>query len=307
MRPVTALGEESERTVGAPGGFSLADTCGPVAWAGGRWPNIDWRDGAMLWVGWEGDAVVRRAVRQPDGAGGPLLLSGDADPTADAAWAAAVLGLGRVCPPLRDPVLLRLHARFPGLRPFAYGSVWDGLVTSIVGQSISVASAAVTGTRLAALFASPVTFGDRQFWPLPRPVDLASADPDRVRTSGVTTRRARALVAAGQVALDGGLPSGDALADPGAAAAALRSLPLVGPWTAASTLIWGVGADDAHPSGDVALLRAARGAYGDPTLDLKGLDHLAEGWRPARGWVARLLWADLLGGAPDASRVDSGA
>ncbi len=75
----------------------------------------------------------------------------------------------------------------------------------------------------------------------------------------------------------------------------LLRLPAVGPWTANSALLWGVGAPDAHPTGDVALLRAARAAFANPDLDLKGLDHRAETWRPARGWAARLLWTGLLG------------
>src|SRR3712207_6971184 len=44
------------------------------------------------------------------------------------------------------------------------------------------------------------------------------------------------------------------------------------PWTAESTLLWGLGAADAFPTGDVALLRAARVAYGRPELDLRGLE-----------------------------------
>lgn len=38
----------------------------------------------------------------------------------------------------------------------------------------------------------------------------------------------------------------------------LRKLPLVGPWTAASALLWGLGEPDAYPRGDVALLRPGR-------------------------------------------------
>src|SRR5687768_2885339 len=32
--------------------FSLPATCGPVAWAGGRWPHQDWRDGELVSVAW---------------------------------------------------------------------------------------------------------------------------------------------------------------------------------------------------------------------------------------------------------------
>jgi hypothetical protein len=156
---VTGPPEAVARPLAVPAGFSLAATCGPVAWAGGRWPNVDWRDGGLRWVGWEGGAVVHRTVRQPAGAGGPVDVAGTADPRGDAAWAARVLGVGRTPPSLGDPVLRAISAAIPGLRPFAYGSLADGLTTAIVGQSISVASAAVTQRRLAALFAPPLALG----------------------------------------------------------------------------------------------------------------------------------------------------
>jgi 3-methyladenine DNA glycosylase/8-oxoguanine DNA glycosylase len=77
--------------------------------------------------------------------------------------------------------------------------------------------------------------------------------------------------------------------------AELRALPLVGPWTARSALLWGIGAPDVHPIGDVALLRAARQAYGNPALTMKELDLQSDRWRPGRSWAARLLWTNLLG------------
>lgn len=84
----------------------------------------------------------------------------------------------------------------------------------------------------------------------------------------------------------------------------LMKLPLVGRWTAESVVLWGVGAPNAHPTGDVALLRAARLAYERPDLTLKDLDVLAEQWQSARGLAARLLWTDLFGPAPDPTRPD---
>jgi 3-methyladenine DNA glycosylase/8-oxoguanine DNA glycosylase len=294
----------SVRSLSPPDGFDLAQTCGPVTWGGGRWPHHSWSDGELIGVGWEVAAarsggrwrLVWRGVRQGDGA---LAVRGTGTPTADHDWLTDVLGLDQECPAFADPAIEQLRGRFRGLRPLSDGSLFDGLVTSIVGQSISVAAAAVTTARLAALFHPGVEIDGRRFWPLPRPDQLAEADPALIRTSGVTWRRAEALVAAGRAGVDGLLPDRHAaLAAPDAARLLLRSLPLVGPWTAESALLWGVGLADAHPTGDVALLRAARRHYDRPALTLRDLDRLAEAWRPARAWAARLLWTDLLGEAP---------
>ncbi len=255
---------------------------------------MDWRDGRLLWVGWEAERPNWRAVWQE--ADGRVWVVGAQPTTKDEQWAEALLGCAHARPAFSDPVLARLGEEFAGLRPFAYGSIYEGLIAAIVGQSITVAAAAVAQARLSALFSPSIELQGRAFWPLPRPDQLAEASASLIRQSGVTWRRAEALVAVGRAAASAELPSRDeALRQPEETAKMLLRLPAVGPWTANSALLWGVGAPDAHPTGDVALLRAARAAFANPDLDLKGLDHRAETWRPARGWAARLLWTGLLG------------
>lgn len=282
----------------APAGFSLTQTCGPAAWVGERSPRHRWRAGTLTWIGWEGDRIVWRQVRQlVDGAIGIL---GDAPPSGDAAWASAVLGVDREPPLFTDPVIQALASRYPGLRPYSDGSLFDGIVTSIVGQSISVAAAAVTQARLAASFTRPTMIDDRTFHPLPSAHQLSDASLDLIRASGVTWRRAEAIRYAANEQVAGVLPTDAAARErPEEAVLAMMELPLVGRWTAESAVLWGIGAPDAHPTGDVALLRAVRAAYADPDLSLKDVDRLAVGWRPGRGIAARLLWTALFGPAPE--------
>ncbi len=284
---------------GAP--FSLAATCGPVAWAGGRWPNVDWTSSGLVWVGWEDSRAVSRLVRQV--ADDELSVTGSASDVEDTSWAERVLGTEAALPRFDDPILEPLRVRYPGLRPFAAGSVFDGVVSSIVGQSISIAAAAVTEARLSALFSPGLEIDGRRFRPLPRADQLADASAEMIRRSGVTWRRAEAIVHAGRAQMAGDIPTtAAALADPELARVHLRRLPLVGPWTAESTLLWGIGLADAYPIGDVALLRAARRAFGDATLSARAMDDRSERWRPCRAWAARLLWTDLLGEAPRLER-----
>jgi 3-methyladenine DNA glycosylase/8-oxoguanine DNA glycosylase len=289
--------EDTARRIPIDDSFSLSQTCGPVAWGRGRWPSVDWHRDGLTWVGWEGARVVWRTVRPA--AAGSLVVVGTASEAADRDWATSVFGLDQQVPILNDPVVRRLQDRYPGLRPWSSGSLFEGLISSIVGQSISVAAAAVTEARLAALFAAPLDLEGRRYWPMPRVDQLAEAEPALIRTSGVTSRRAEAIVVAARAFLDGEYPHSGGT--PEAIRAALRRLPLVGPWTAESALVWGLGDGDAYPSGDVALLRAVRRAYALLELDLKGMDRLSEGWRPARGWAARYLWTDLLGVAEPAT------
>ncbi|MGB3327777.1 MAG: hypothetical protein WBA46_02420, partial [Thermomicrobiales bacterium] len=165
------------------------------------------------------------------------------------------------------------------------------------------AAAAVTQAKLAALFNEPLIVAGRAFRPLPSARQLATASPSLIRQSGVTMKRAEALHALAQRELDGLLPSAEfARSDPEHAVTALVALPGIGRWTAESTLLWGIGAANAHPTGDIALLRAARAAYDRPEMTLPDLDRLSEQWQPARSLAARLLWTSLFGPAPSADQ-----
>lgn len=288
------------RSLPVPESFSLTQTCGPAAWVGERSPRHRWLDGTLTWIGWEDGRIGWRQCCQPRS--GVLDIRGTAAAASDRAWASAVLGVDGTMPNFGDPLMSDLAREFSGLRAYCDGSLFDGIVTSIVGQSISVAAAAVTQAKLAASLAGPVALDDREFRPLPAAHQLAEAPLELIRASGVTWRRAEAIRHAARQQLAGNLPNETfAKAQPDATVRALMELPLVGRWTAESAVLWGVGAPNAHPTGDVALLRAARQAYGNPDLSLRELDLLAESWQPARGIAARLLWTALFGIAPAGS------
>lgn len=291
--------ERDEALLAVDPRFSLAETCAPVAWSRGRWPNEDWIDGELLWVGRDYGEVVTRRVRQIEP--GLLAISGERDAAHDVMWANRVLAVDRRPPELTDPIVAEIAESLTGMRPFNSGSLFDGIVGCIAGQSITVAAAAVTEARIAAMFHGGVEFHGRRFWPKPLPEQLAVAQPARIRESGVTWKRAEAIVAAAQAWMNGELPGDDeAMRDPDRARIALRRLPLVGAWTVESALLWGIGEGDAFPPNDVALLRAVRQACREPEMTHRELERLADTWRPGRAWASRWLWTALLGAAPAA-------
>lgn len=291
-----------EVAVGRPTPFSFDLSFAPVAWSAGRWPNEDWIDGAFWWVGRERGQTVWRKLSSPAG-GRALAVEGSGCANLDAEWFA------RVCrPPASvgivsdDPIVDELRVRYRGAWSFCYGSLFDGIVASIVGQSISLAAAGVTATRLAALFSPGMELAGRLLAPLPTAEQLADAHPKLIRRSGVTGKRAEALCAVGRLCCDENLPPVPSPDTIDALVPKLLSVSGIGPWTVASALLWGIAAPDAFPDGDVALLRAVRRRTGDPTIDMKGLRRRAASWSPYRGEVARLFWLDLLGPAPKEER-----
>lgn len=193
-----------------------------------------------------------------------------------------------------DPVIAQLSARFPGLRPLTDGGLWEGLVTSITGQAVSLHSAAAFQRRLCAMFSAPVQALGREFLPLPAAAQVARCSAEQVKTIGLTTKRAEGLIIVAREVANGNVPE-PPKDDIEGWMRELTKIPMVGPWTAASVLLWGVGHPDVYPKGDVALLRAAKQAYSNESMTMKELDKLSDGWRPQRSIAARLLWTNLLG------------
>lgn len=194
----------------------------------------------------------------------------------------------------QDPVIANLSDRFPGLRLLTDGGIWEGLVTSITGQAVSLHSAAAFQRRLCSMLSSPLVAHGREFWSLPSAEKVADSSLEQIRSIGLTGKRAEGLIVVAREMANGNVPhpATDAI---DTWMRDLTKLPMVGPWTAASTLLWGAGHPDAYPRGDVALLRAARLAYNMPAMTMKELDALSEQWRPQRSVAARLLWTNLLG------------
>jgi DNA-3-methyladenine glycosylase II len=180
-----------------------------------------------------------------------------------------------------DPRWAPVFARTgrPPLRRRAGG--FPGLAQIIVGQQVSVASAAAIHGRLVAIA---------------EPFDHAAvlrARRDRLVRVGLSAAKIRTLKAIAK-AVDAREIDLAALADmpADAAHALLTRLHGIGPWTADLYLLACLGHADAWPAGDLALQEAARLAFDlaqRPTA--REMAALAEGWRPYRAVAARLLWA----------------
>lgn len=272
-------------------GFSLRNSASPIAWAGERSPRAYIDGHVVVIVDIEGGSVAIRRVGQK---GGAILVQSNVESGDHDAWLSRTFRPHGEVAGWSDPIIAELAARFPGLQSYTDGSLFAGLVTSIIGQSISIASAMSVQRRLALAFNEGVDVDGRLMAPLPSAHDLADASLELIRESGVTWKRAEGLQAIAREEVAGTLPNGY-VEDPVFVERELVRLPMVGPWTAASALLWGVGSPDAYPKGDVALLRAARLAYAWDGMTMRDLDALSEGWRPYRAIATRLLWTNLLG------------
>jgi DNA-3-methyladenine glycosylase II len=179
------------------------------------------------------------------------------------------------------PILRHAHdvAGYPPLRRNQAG--FEGLARIIVGQQLSIASAAAIWGRFEAAL---------------RPLDadkILAAPDDVLRAAGLSGGKVRTLRAISAAVTSGQLDL-DALATAPESTVheSLRQVSGIGPWTADIYLMFCLGRADAFAAGDLALqIAAAIAAKQGERLTLAELEEMAERWRPWRGVAARLLWA----------------
>ena len=188
-----------------------------------------------------------------------------------------------------DPVLGGMIDAHPGFRPRAWMDdlpqldAFGALIFQVVGQQLSVASTRAIVSRIEA------QFGGR----MPTPAELLTADPQVLRTAGLSARKGATLRALAERFVDG------RLSDEGLAGmtddeveAALTEVPGIGPWSAHGFLLVALDRPDVYLTGDIALRRAIQRVYGFdhvPTED--ELVELSDRWRPYRSLAVSYLFA----------------
>lgn len=182
----------------------------------------------------------------------------------------------RIDPRLRD--IAEMAGPLP-LRRLPPG--FESLVSIIIGQQVSTASAAAIGKRFRSLL-DPLTARA-----------VLDAGEAVFREAGLSRPKQAALLAAAEQVEAGALdlyglcdvPRDEAISQ-------LTAVRGIGPWTAEVYLLFCAGHPDMFPSRDVALQSAVGDAFALAARpDEKALAAMAESWAPWRGVAARLFWA----------------
>jgi DNA-3-methyladenine glycosylase II len=206
------------------------------------------------------------------------ILSLDVDGTGFPALAAA------------DPVVARLMAEFPGLRPVCFYSPYEAAAWTIIGQRIRMTQAAAIKASLAEQHGERVQVAAHTLYAFPSPHALRAIN----RVPGLSDLKLERLHALAEAADAGELDAARLRARPADdALAALRTLPGIGPFSAELILIRGAGHPDIFPSQERRLHAAMAQRYdlGESASDVDQLGAIAEGWKPYRSWVGLLLRA----------------
>lgn len=188
-----------------------------------------------------------------------------------------------------DPVLARVIDAHPDFHPRAWLDelppldAFGTLVFQVLGQQLSVSATRAILSRLEERFEGR----------LPSPAELLATDPQELRASGMSNRKAATLRELAERFADGRL-SDEALSrmTDDEVEAALTEVPGIGPWTAHGFLIVALDRPDVLLSGDLALRRAVERGYGFDHLPTEDeMVEVAERWRPYRSLAVSYLFA----------------
>jgi DNA-3-methyladenine glycosylase II len=197
-------------------------------------------------------------------------------------------GLARAAHQLaeRDRDLAAVLERFGPPPMWARKPGFPTLVRIILEQQVSLASARSVFRRLTANV-TPFTAG--------RCIELGET---YFRSLGITRQKAAYCLHAARAIAGGQLRlAAVARLRDSAVRAALTQIKGIGPWTADIYLLMALRRADVWPSGDLALVTAARELKklrGHPTSI--AIAEIAEAWRPFRSVAARMLWQYYLAG-----------
>lgn len=191
-----------------------------------------------------------------------------------------------------DPTLRKLIDAHPDFHQRAWlnelpsRDTFGTLIFQVIGQQLSVSATRTIASRLQQRFGGH----------LPSAQELLALDPQELRASGMSTRKAATLRSLAERFVDNRL-SEKSLAGMTdvEVEAALTETPGIGPWTARGFLIVALDRPDVLPSGDLALRRAVQRAYGFDHLPTEDeMFQIAEPWRPYRSLAASYLRASVL-------------
>ena len=206
----------------------------------------------------------------------------------------------------KDARLRVMAARFRGMKPPRFPTVFEALVNGIACQQLSLIVGLELLNRLAALCASARETGRRTVYAFPTPRDVSQLRPSQCHAIGFSRQKVRALLN-----LARGIERGDisveglSLQDDATARARLLTVRGVGRWTAEYVMLRGLGRLHVFPGDDVGAQKSLARWLGRPSpLDYAAVGRALEKWEPYAGMVYFHL---LLDGLSKAGLLESAA
>lgn len=184
--------------------------------------------------------------------------------------------------------LFQEHQGTPLVREF---SLYGSLMKSIIHQQLNLSFAHTLSSR----FVQTYGHESEGVWFYPSPETIAALSPEELREMQFSTRKAEYVIGLSQAIASGGLdlermagkPDEEVMAE-------LLAYRGIGPWTAQSFLLFGLGRPNLFPLADIGLQNALKIQWqlADKPKAEEILRHLPE-WSPYLSYAALYLWRSI--------------
>lgn len=155
------------------------------------------------------------------------------------------------------PRLSVLHANLHGMRRTLDPSPFEGLVSSIIAQLISIRGAATVRARLVRRCGRTIEFDGHEYWTFPHAEQVVGSSVDELCGLKMTSAKARAILTVARAAVAGELDREQLERHSDSELIGhLTSMPGIGPWTAEWFLVNVMGRMSVVPAGDLGIRRS---------------------------------------------------
>jgi DNA-3-methyladenine glycosylase II len=159
-----------------------------------------------------------------------------------------------------------------GVKPPRYPSVWEACVNAIVYQQVSIHAAGAILRRVIERYSEAVPVNSANLYAFPGPQVFLDAEPDEMRSLGMSVNKIVSVRAVARAILDGAIDeAGLALLPTPELMASLTVHKGIGPWTAAVVALRGFGRLDLFPMNDSGVARSVKDLSGESNVDVEAL------------------------------------
>ena len=199
------------------------------------------------------------------------------------------------------PWLRPLAVRMRGVKPPRYPTLWEACVNAIVFQQVSLVAASAISRRIIMALGAPIERSDGALHMFPSVESFEDASDGVLRAAGLSANKLGALRRVADALLSGVLDEASLEEQPSPdAAARLRRIKGIGPWTATVILLRGLGRLDVFPMNDSSVARNLAFVAGSAAVDV---ERVLSALGPQRGMLYYHLLLARLDARGDVGRA----
>lgn len=186
-----------------------------------------------------------------------------------------------------DRLLGPIVARFRGLKPPRFPTVFESLLNAVANQQLSLEAGLSLLNRLAAVHGKTATTGRTSLHAFPGPQELAHLEPQALRDLGFSGRKAATIIDVSRSVVAGRLDLENLdRFDDDEVVSRLTSVGGIGRWSAEYVLLRGLGRLHVFPGDDVGARNNLAPWLGlEPPLDYGAVKRALAHWQPYAGMI----------------------